>query len=91
MKDFVAPKPKQKAAAADRLPTLPSIQAELSMVFHDEIVEIEMLMGKAGHSPQADLLQADRLVKIIGIMDMAVTSNEWPFWVHPFIDVSVSS
>ena len=56
MKDFVAPKPKQKAAAADRLPTLPSIHAELSMVFHDEIVEMEMLMGKTGTCHQAELL-----------------------------------
>ena len=91
MKEFAAPKPKQKAAAADRLSTLPSIQAELSTVFHDEIVAMRMLMGKTGPCPQAEVLQADRLVKIIGIMDMAVTSNEWPFWVHPFIDVSVSS
>ena len=41
MKEFVAPDAKQKPAAADRLPTLPSIQAELCMVFHGEILEFD--------------------------------------------------
>ena len=69
MKDFVAPKPKQKAAAAARLPTLPSIHAELCKVFHDEIVKFDAHIkgsGKSGLYPHAD-----RLVLSMGIMDMA--------------------